>query len=143
MLVRRLGFDTARHIHEEKREEQLEDLTAFENPEAGVAQLGVTGSINFSKSWAYYVSNAYLGFGRGFDRQTNDSWSLFDLRLGIPMGRVCRITIGKFKEQFSTERLMGGGVMAGIERAPETVATTPPLGVPSLSALEDVAMHLR
>jgi len=120
-----LALDTVRYIQEERSEEQLGDLTDYEKPEVRVARLGLAGTINFPRPWGYYVSGAYLGFGRGFDRQTDDSWSLFDLRLEIPMGRVGRLTVGKFKEPFSMERLMGGGVMPGIERAMGTDALTP------------------
>jgi len=120
-----LALDTVRHIQEEGSEEQLGDLTEYEKPEVRVARLGLAGTLNFSRPWVYYISGAYLGFGRGFDRQTDDSWSLFDLRLEIPLGKVGRLTVGKFKEPFSMERLMGGGVMPGIERAMGTDALTP------------------
>jgi phosphate-selective porin OprO/OprP len=120
-----LALDTVRHLQDEGSEEQLGDLTDFENPEVRVARLGLAGTINFSKPWGYYISGAYLGFGRGFDRQTDDSWSLFDLRMEVPVGRIGRLTVGKFKEPFSMERLMGGGVMPGIERAMGTDALTP------------------
>jgi phosphate-selective porin OprO/OprP len=120
-----LALDTVRYVQEEGSEDQLGDLTDYEKPEVRVARLGLAGTINFAKPWSYYISGAYLGFGRGFDRQTDDSWSLFDLRLEIPMGRVGRLTVGKFKEPFSMERLMGGGVMPGIERAMGTDALTP------------------
>ena len=120
-----LALDTVRHAQEEGSEEEFGDLTDYEKPEVRVARLGLAGTINFSKPWGYYISGAYLGFGRGFDRQTDDSWSLFDLRLEIPAGRIGRLTVGKFKEPFSMERLMGGGVMPGIERAMGTDALTP------------------
>jgi phosphate-selective porin OprO/OprP len=124
-LIGGLALDTVRYIQEQGSEEQLGDLTDYEKPEVRVARLGLAGTINFARPWGYYISGAYVGFGRGFDRQTDDSWSLFDLRLEIPVGRVGRLTVGKFKEPFSMERLMGGGVMPGIERAMGTDALTP------------------
>ena len=62
-----LALDTVRYIQEEGSEEQLGDLTDYEKPEVRVARLGLAGTINFSKPWGYYISGAYLGFGRGFD----------------------------------------------------------------------------
>ena len=119
-----IALDTVRHSQEAGSEEQLGDLTEFEKPEVRVARLGIAGTLNFKKPWGYYVSYAYLGFGRGFDRETDASWSLFDIRVEIPIGPA-KLTVGKFKEPFSTERLMGGGVMPGIERAMGTEALTP------------------
>ncbi len=120
-----IALDSVRHWQESGSQGLLGDLGGFETPEIRVVRLGLAGNLKFSKPWFYHVSLAYLGFGRGFDRETEPSWTLFDLRLEIPVGKAGRLTVGKFKEPFSTERLMGGGVLPGMERAMGTEALTP------------------
>ncbi len=62
---------------------------------------------------------------RWISRSEDASWSLFDLWVEAPIGNIGWLTVGKFKEPLSMERLMGGGFMPGIERTMGTDALTP------------------
>lgn len=119
-----MAIDFVRYSQDATSVAQVGDLTDFEVPEVRAVRAGIFGTINFEKPWFFYVAGAYRGFGRGFDREKNAAWGLFDLSLTIPAGKLGRITVGKAKEPFSMERLMGGGVQPGIERAMGTDALT-------------------
>ena len=120
-----MALDFVRYAQNPASREQLGDLTDYEVPEIRVMRLGLAGTFNFSRPWRWYVSGAYRGFDQGFDRSEDETWSLFDLWVEAPLGRLGWLTVGKFKEPLSMERLMGGGFMPGIERAMGTDALTP------------------
>ena len=119
-----MALDFVRYSQDDVSVSQVGDLTDFEVPEVRAVRAGVLGTINFEKPWVFYVAGAYRGFSRGFDRDKAAAWGLFDLSLTIPAGKLGRITVGKAKEPFSMERIMGGGVQPGIERSMGTDALT-------------------
>jgi phosphate-selective porin OprO/OprP len=125
LLFGGMALDFVRYAQNPASREQLGDLTDYEVPEIRVMRLGLAGTFNFSRPWRWYVSGAYRGFDQGFDRSEDEAWSLFDLRVEVPVGRLGWLTVGKFKEPLSMERLMGGGFMPVIERAMGTDALTP------------------
>jgi len=120
-----MALDAVRYAQNPASREQLGDLTEYEVPVIRVMRLGLAGTFNFKRPWRWYVSGAYRGFDQGFDRSEDDAWSLFDLWVEAPLGSIGWLTVGKFKEPLSMERLMGGGFMPGIERAMGTDALTP------------------
>jgi len=120
-----MALDTVRYAQNPASQQELGDLTEFEVPVIRVMRLGLAGTFNFKRPWRWYVSGAYRGFDQGFDRSQDSTWSLFDLWVEAPIGSIGWLTVGKFKEPLSMERLMGGGFMPGIERAMGTDALTP------------------
>jgi hypothetical protein len=120
-----IALDFVRYTQDETNLLQVEDLTEFEVPEERAVRAGLFGTVNFDKPWSFYIVGAYRGFGQGFDREKGAAWALFDFSLTIPIPRLGRLTLGKTKEPFSMERLMGGGVQPGLERAVGTDALTP------------------
>jgi phosphate-selective porin OprO/OprP len=120
-----LALDFVRYGQDAASRDHVGDLTAFEVPEVRALRAGLLGKINFDRPWLFYVAGAYRGFGRGFDRDKDAAWGLFDLSLTIPIPKLGRVTVGRTKEPFSMERIMGGGVQPGIERAMGTDALTP------------------
>jgi len=119
-----IALDFVRYTQDDTSIVQVGDLTVFEVPEVRAIRAGVLGTLNFEKPWLFYIAGAYRGFGRGFDREKDSAWGLFDLSLTIPIPKLGRVTLGKAKEPFSMERIMGGGVQPGIERAMGTDALT-------------------
>jgi phosphate-selective porin OprO/OprP len=125
LLFGGMALDTVRYSQNPASQQELGDLTEFEVPVIRVMRLGLAGTFNFKRPWRWLVSGAYRGFDQGFDRSEDASWSLFDLWVEAPIGNIGWLTVGKFKEPLSMERLMGGGFMPGIERTMGTDALTP------------------
>jgi phosphate-selective porin len=128
-----IALDFVRYHQYDSSLQQVGDLTEFERPEIRALRLGVAGTFNFTKPWLWYVAGAYRGFDRGFDQSTQDAWALFDLSLTVPIEKLGSVTVGKTKEPFSMERLMGGGVMPATERS---------MGIDALTSARNIGIQL-
>jgi phosphate-selective porin OprO/OprP len=86
--------------------DQVGDLTDFEGGEIRVFRVGGVGTINFDRPWIWTMFAATHAFDKGFDSDDDDDWTLFDLRLDIPIWEKTGFSIGKQKEPISMERIM-------------------------------------
>ncbi len=128
-----LALDFVRYHQYDSSIQQVGDLTEFERPEVRVLRLGARGTFNFQKPWLWYITGAYRGFDRGFDRSAEDAWTLLDLSLTIPIEKLGSVTVGKIKEPFSMERLMGGGLLPAMERS---------MGIDALTSARNVGVQI-
>jgi phosphate-selective porin OprO/OprP len=86
-------------------EDQVGDLSAFEEGYIRGFRFGVVGTLNFKRPWRYTVFAATHTFDKGFDVNTNDEFTWFDYRLDIPLPAGLMLAVGKQKEPISMERL--------------------------------------
>ncbi|MEH6604736.1 MAG: porin [Pseudomonadales bacterium] len=105
--------------------DQVGDLTDFNGGEIRALRIGGVGTINFSKPWVWSISGATHAFDKGFDQKTTDQFSLYDLRLDIPLLDKASFSIGKQKEPISMERIMSMVDMPMQERAAVSDALLP------------------
>ena len=113
---------------------QVGDLTTFEGGAIRGLRFGAVGTLNFEKPWVWTVFGATHAFGKGFDSTESDSYSLFDLRLDIPLWEKASFSIGKQKEPLSMERLMALGHGPMGERAAVSDALLPSRNVGAVMA---------
>lgn len=85
---------------------QVGDLSSYEGGEIRGLRFGGVGTLNFQKPWVWTVFGATHAFEKGFDSTDSDDFSLFDLRLDIPLWENISFSIGKQKEPISMERTM-------------------------------------
>jgi phosphate-selective porin OprO/OprP len=65
-----------------------------------------TGQVRIlGRSYDYLLAGAYRGFDRGFEQDEENSLSLFDLAISVPITGDIRAMIGKQKEPFSHDRV--------------------------------------
>jgi phosphate-selective porin OprO/OprP len=82
------------------------DLDAFDGGEIRGFRVGAVGTLNFKKPWIYTIFGATNAFDKGFEVERQDSFTLFDYRLDIPVFENINLSIGKQKEPISMERIM-------------------------------------
>lgn len=85
---------------------QVGDLDGLSGGEIRALRFGTVGTLNFKKPWVYTLFGATHAFDKGFDQRESDDFSLFDVRLDIPIFDVASFSIGKQKEPISMERTM-------------------------------------
>jgi phosphate-selective porin OprO and OprP len=118
---------------------QVGDVKPFDGGEIRGLRFGGVGTLNFEKPWVWTVFAATHAFDKGFDTTETDDYSLFDLRLDIPLWEKASFSIGKQKEPISMERLMALGNGPLGERAAVSDALLPSrnIGVVMASTLLD------
>jgi len=84
---------------------QSGDLSTYDGGEIRALRFGTVGSLNFENPWIFTFFVATTAFDKGFNSTTDDSLSIFDLRLDIPFYQDSTLSIGKQKEPISMERL--------------------------------------
>jgi phosphate-selective porin OprO/OprP len=104
---------------------QVGDLDIYDGGEIRGLRFGGVGTLNFQKPWIWTVFGATHAFDQGFDSSDSDDYSLFDLRLDIPLWEKASFSIGKQKEPISMERLMSLGHWPFGERAAVSEALLP------------------
>jgi phosphate-selective porin OprO/OprP len=104
---------------------QVGDLEAFDGGEIRGLRFGGVGTLNFENPWIWTVFGATHAFDKGFDTTESDDYTLFDLRLDIPLWEKASFSIGKQKEPISMERLMSLGHGPLGERAAVSDALLP------------------
>jgi phosphate-selective porin OprO/OprP len=104
---------------------QVGDLKSFEGGEIRGLRFGGVGTLNFEQPWVWTVFGATHAFDQGFDSVESDKYTLFDLRLDIPLWEKASFSIGKQKEPISMERLMALGHGPLGERAAVSDALLP------------------
>jgi phosphate-selective porin OprO/OprP len=82
------------------------DLDDFDGGEIRGFRVGAVGTFNFEKPWIYTIFGATNAFDKGFEIERQDSFTLFDYRLDIPVFENMNLSIGKQKEPISMERIM-------------------------------------
>jgi len=102
---------------DENSESQVGQLASFEGGEMRALRFGFVGTFNFAKPWVYTLYVANNAFAKGFDSQTRDGLSIFDLRIDIPLPRGTTLSVGKQKEPISHERLSTGAFLPTFERS--------------------------
>jgi len=98
-------------------ENQVGDLSAFEEGYIRAFRFGVVGTLNFKRPWRYTVFATTHTFGKGFDVNTDDEFTWFDYRLDIPLSPKVMLAVGKQKEPISMERLAGLSYLPMQERS--------------------------
>jgi phosphate-selective porin OprO/OprP len=88
-------------------EEQVGDLEPFDRGDIRGLRFGAIGTLNFERPWIYTFFAATSSFDQGFDADEDDSLILYDYRLDIPLGAEGTLSIGKQKEPFSMDRILG------------------------------------
>ena len=106
-------------------ETQVGDLDAFDGGEIRALRFGSIGSLNFDDPWAYTVFAATKAFDQGFDTREDDNFTIFDLRLDIPVALGTTLSLGKQKEPISAERLSSGLFLPLQERSAPLDALLP------------------
>lgn len=104
---------------------QVGNLDSFDGGEIRGLRFGGVGTLNFDRPWVWAVFGATHAFEKGFDSTESDDFSLFDLRLDIPIWEKASFSIGKQKEPISMERLMALGHGPLGERAAVSDALLP------------------
>lgn len=104
---------------------QVGDLSPFEGGEIRALRFGAVGTLNFEQPWVWVIAGATHAFDKGFDQDDSDDFTLFDLRLDIPVWEKTAFSIGKQKEPISMERLMPMTNLPMQERAAVSDALLP------------------
>jgi len=111
-------LDTQRWIGQDDDSElQVGDVKEFEGGEIRGFRLGGVGTVNFDKPWVWVAFGATHAFDKGFDTDESDDFTMYDLRLDIPLWDRTSFSIGKQKEPISMERIMSMIDMPMQERA--------------------------
>jgi len=97
---------------------QVGDLDEFSNGEIRGMRFGGVGTLNFERPWVWTVFGATHAFDKGFDTDSSDDFSIFDLRLDIPLFKESSFSI-------SMERLMPMTQLPMQERAAVSDALLP------------------
>jgi phosphate-selective porin OprO/OprP len=106
-------------------EEQVGDLENFEGGQVRALRAGVVGTLNFKRRWQYTVFVATNTFDKGFNIRKDDEFQFVDYRLDIPLPADLTLTVGKFRETVSMERLMPLSFFPMQERAAANDAFLP------------------
>jgi phosphate-selective porin OprO/OprP len=85
---------------------QVGDLKDFDGGEIRALRFGVVGTINLDTPWIWTIAGATNAFDKGFDQRDLDDFTIYDLRLDVPLPYDSTLSIGKQKEPISMERLM-------------------------------------
>ncbi|MEH6570890.1 MAG: porin [Halioglobus sp.] len=104
---------------------QVGDLDSFDGGEIRGLRFGGVGTLNFEKPWVWTIFGATHAFDKGFESSESDDYTLFDLRLDIPVWEKASFSVGKQKEPISMERLMSLGHGPLGERAAVSDALLP------------------
>ncbi|MEP4149251.1 MAG: porin [Halioglobus sp.] len=112
---------------DDQSEFQVGDLDTYDGGEIRGLRFGGVGTLNFDRPWVWAVFGATHAFEKGFDSTDSDTddFSLFDLRLDIPIWEKASFSVGKQKEPISMERLMALGHGPLGERAAVSDALLP------------------
>jgi phosphate-selective porin OprO/OprP len=80
-----------------------------EDYEGGVIRglrFGGVGTVNLEKPWVWTLFLTTHSFDKGFDETEDDSLSVYDARVDIPIFSNSNLSVGKQKEPISMERIM-------------------------------------
>jgi phosphate-selective porin OprO/OprP len=108
-------LDFQQFDQDEESLEQVGDLGEFEVGQVRGIRLGVTGTLKFKRPVTYTIAGATRAWDQGFDTDTTEDFTIFDLSIGIPTP-IGTVTIGKQKEPISMERTMGLNQLQLMER---------------------------
>ena len=87
---------------------QIGNLDPFDRGSIRAIRIGAAGTINFDRPWTWIIAGATRSWDQGFDTNTDETFTFFDVALGIPLWEeYARFQIGKMKEPISLERAMG------------------------------------
>ncbi|MEH6610451.1 MAG: porin [Halioglobus sp.] len=110
---------------DDESEFQVGNLDTYDGGEIRGLRFGGVGTLNFEKPWIWTIFGATHAFDKGFDTNESDDYTLFDLRLDVPLWEKASFSIGKQKEPISMERLMALGHGPLGERAAVSDALLP------------------
>ena len=83
-------------------------MDPYDKGEIRAIRIGAAGTINFEKPWTWIIAGATRSWDQGFDTNSDETFTFFDVAMGIPLwGEYARFQIGKMKEPMSLERNMG------------------------------------
>lgn len=113
---------------------QVGDLDGYNGGQVRGLRFGGIGTLNFKNPWIWTVFAASHALDKGYDSRESDDYTLYDLRLDIPLGKTDSFSIGKQKEPISMERLMSLGYGPLGERAAVSDALLPSRNVGIVAA---------
>jgi phosphate-selective porin OprO/OprP len=99
-------LDVTGYGQDQESIDHVGDLSIGREGEIRAIRWGLAGEVNvFGRPIGYQYAAAYRGFDRGFETDEDDSISLFDLAISVPLWEGTRTYIGKQKEPFSHDRV--------------------------------------
>ena len=100
-------LDRQRWLNQNNNSEfQVGDLDKdYDGGEIRAFRFGAVGTINLDQPWVWTIAGATHAFDKGFDQRNTDDFTIYDLRLDIPLGATGTVSIGKQKEPISMDRL--------------------------------------
>lgn len=102
-----LALDRLRWTSQDQHsKDQLGSLNESSIGAIRAIRFGLIGTINFRKPWVYTVFVNNKSFDKGFDAATDNGFTLYDLRVDIPLSQKLNLSVGKQKEPISMERLI-------------------------------------
>lgn len=107
ILIGALMLDSQKwQSQDEFSKAQMGDLDIYDGGEIRALRFGLAGSIKFDKPWVYMITGATHAFDKGYDTNTTENFSFYDVRVDIPTPYNTTLSIGKQKEPISMEKLM-------------------------------------
>ena len=114
-------------------EQLFGDLDEFDGSELRAFEIVAAGTINiFEEPWFYNFAAADNTFDAGYDSDEDDTFSVRDLRLDIPLSDQLTFSLGKTKEPISLERLTSLARLPYQERSTVSDALLPSRNVGAL-----------
>ena len=118
----RLGFaameDGVFYVQDSASRQQMGDLT--NEALFRLDDLSLSGRIKFARPWTFQVAGNY----RGLDPTSSRGWTWTYFYLGIPIGDLATVTLGKQKLGVGLEMMENGRDIPFMERSVMTTATT-------------------
>lgn len=84
---------------------QVGDLKSSSLGELRALRFGLIGTFKFRQPWIYTIFFTNNTFDRGYNSKTDNSLTLYDLRVDIPLLSNVTLSVGKQKEPISMDRL--------------------------------------
>ena len=106
-------------------EQQVGDLSDYVGGEIRTLRMGMVGTLNFESPWVYTLFAATHAFDKGFDTDDDNTLSLLDWRLDIPLWKQTSLALGKQKELISMERISSLAYLPWQERSAPADAFLP------------------
>jgi len=84
---------------------QVGDLQSSSLGELRALRFGLVGTFKFKRPWIYTFFFTNNTFDRGYNAKTDNTLTLYDLRVDIPLVSNITLSVGKQKEPISMDRL--------------------------------------
>jgi len=120
-----LVLDVTQFNQDEASIRQVGDQGArYEPGQIRALRIGGFGTINTKRPWRYIFAVTYRAFDQGFNSDSADEFTLYDLRIDIPT-KIGTFAFGKMKEPISMQRTASLIYLGGFERGMNLDAILP------------------